>query len=162
MQKNPTLAQLKKEIQTLPAEKIIALITKLGKFNALNKQLITYELFDAETPETYISDLKVEINDALNLIKLDSWYNQKKTFKKFMKTIGNYKKIMANNEMELQMHLAIATKIYHILTHEKYDINFIIEAQLFKSIALIKKLIDTLHQDLQYDYLKQYKKLVNH
>ena len=67
--KAATLIQIKKELETISPQKLMALSLRLIKYKTENKELISYLLFDEDDQATYISDIKYEITEILNPIK---------------------------------------------------------------------------------------------
>ena len=60
--KTATVKQLKDELKHNSSEELINLCLRLSRFKKENKELLTYLLFEAHDEDTYIENVKLEID----------------------------------------------------------------------------------------------------
>jgi len=155
--KAATVNELKLELVNLPAPKLVELCLRLAKFKKENKELLTYLLFEAFDEEAYVQNVKKEVDEQFEDMNRDSLYFVKKSLRKILRSINKYIRYTAstNAEVSLLLHFCATLKGSGIPIKRNQVIANIYENQLKK----IAKAIATMHEDLQYDYLKELKLL---
>jgi hypothetical protein len=148
-----SLAQLKKELQTLPQPQLVELLVRLGKYKKENKELLHYLLFEAHDEQTYINTIKVEVEQQFKEINLTTVYFGKKTIRKILRGINKHIKYSGKPEttVELLIHFL---REFRKLPRSFYQSTVLVNmyaAQLKK----IEKELGKLHEDIQYDYRKE-------
>ncbi len=78
-----TLAQLKKELQTLPQPQLVELCVRLAKYKKENKELVHYLLFEATDEQAFIKQVKQEITEQFKEVNTSHVYYAKKPFVKY-------------------------------------------------------------------------------
>ena len=151
--KTATIQELKQELQENSQQKLLALCLRLAKFKKENKELLTYLLFEAHDEEAYIASVKLLIDEGYTELPKANAYLTKKTLRKILRITNKYIKYTGSKQAEA------ALLIYFCQKMKKLD------AQIKKSNVLhnlyllqIKKIntaLDTLHEDLQYDYRRE-------
>jgi hypothetical protein len=114
-------------------------------------------LFESHDEQGYIEGVKKEICEQFTEINQSNLYFAKKSIRKILRTTGKYIKYTASKEMEIELllHFCNTLKASGIPFHNSTALHNLYLAQLKK----IGKTISTLHDDLQYDYLKMLKEL---
>lgn len=155
--KSASVNEIKQELTALKQPAVAELCLRLAKFKKENKELLTYLLFEAHDEETYIKGIKNEINELFDTINLSHLYFAKKTLRKIIRIINKYCRYSGNKqtEIELRIYFCQKLKISGIPFHRNTVTNNIFDSQLKK----INTILATLHEDLQYDYLKEIKTL---
>jgi hypothetical protein len=155
--KAATVSELKAELVNAPAPQLVELCLRLAKFKKENKELLTYLLFESFDEEAYISNIKKEVEEQFEEMNRDSLYFVKKSLRKVLRTINKYIRYTAstNAEVSLLLHFCTTLKTSGIPIKRNQVIENIYHNQLKK----IAKAISTMHEDLQYDYLKELKAL---
>jgi glycine cleavage system regulatory protein len=150
--KTATIAQLKQELQTLPVEQVLELCMRLAKSKKENKELLAFLLFDAYDLPGYISEIKTEMDAAFENVNRLSLYFAKKTLRKILKDTNKYIKHASSPtvELELLIHFCILLKDTGLLQYKATAISNLYQQQLKK----IDKAMNSLHEDLQYEYRK--------
>jgi hypothetical protein len=155
--KAASLKEIKIELESLPANELIALTLRLGKFKKENKELLTYLLFEATDDQEYISAVKTEIDLQLLNLNSSNFFLVKKTIRKVIRTANKFIRYSGNEQTQIQILMHVCDQL------KQTGLNFNKSVALANIYAgLVKKInagIDTLHEDLQYDYLKQVEKL---
>jgi hypothetical protein len=150
--KSNSLAQLKKELQTLPPTQLVDTLLRLGKFKKENKELLHYLLFEEADEENYIKNIKEEISLDINAINYSNVYYAKKSIRKILRSINKYIKYSGKPQtsIELLLHFIEEFQGMPIAVERSLALSNLYDAQIKK----INKEISKLHEDLQYDYQK--------
>lgn len=151
--KAATVHELKDELKHRSAAQLVELCNRLARFKKENKELLTYLLFEAHDEEGYKRSVKEEIDFQFSEIQKDnSLYLQKKSVRKVLRTTNKYARYSGNKttEIELLLHFCTQLKQSGIKIHNSTALGNLYESQLKK----INKLLPSVHEDLQYDYLK--------
>ncbi|MFT3705608.1 MAG: hypothetical protein QM802_24775 [Agriterribacter sp.] len=155
--KTASLNEVKDELQSLPPAQVLTICLRLAKFKKENKELLTYLLFEAHDLWGYIKTVKQEIDLLFTEVNKSNLYFAKKTIRKILRTTNKYIRYTGSKqaETELLMHFCIALQASGIPIKKNVAL-----ANLFANqIKKIEKSISTLHEDLQYDYLKVFKQI---
>lgn len=150
--KASTVHEIKQELAGRKPAQLVELCLRLARFKKENKELLTYLLFEAGDEEAYIRSVKREIDELFTTINLSHLYFAKKTLRKIVRVINKYARYSSNKqtEIELRLHFCARLKTSGIPFTRNTVVTNIYEGQLKK----IRALLATLHEDLQYDYLK--------
>ncbi|GGK28337.1 hypothetical protein GCM10007962_23260 [Yeosuana aromativorans] len=145
-----SVATIKKELQHLPSEELTELCLRLSKFKKENKELLTYLLFESHDETGYIETVKQEVDEQFELININSYFYIKKSVRKILRSIKKFARYSLKKETEVELLLYFCQKLIHFKPSIKHNVTLtnIYERQ----ILLIKKIVSTLHEDLQYDY----------
>ena len=155
--KSATIHELKQEMSQLKPAELSALCLRLARFKKENKELLTYLLFEAHDEDGYIAAVKKEIDEQFETINLSHLYFVKKSLRKILRGINKHIRYTGSKQAEVEWLLYFCTLIADsgIPVQKNTVINNIFNSQLKKLFAAI----DTLHEDLQYDYIRQAEKL---
>ena len=150
--KAATVHEIKQELLTLKPAAITELCLRLARFKKENKELLTYLLFEAHNEPAYIQSVKEEMDELFAGINKSQLYFAKKSLRKIIRIINKYCRYSGakQTEVELRLYFCITLKESGIPLYNTI-INNIYQSQLKKVITVL----DTLHEDLQYDYRKQ-------
>ena len=152
-----TINEIKQELTITNPAILLNLCLKLAKFKKDNKELLTYLLFEAHDEPAFIEQAKVEIDALFATINFSNIYFIKKTLRKIIRTTSKFIRLTGSKQIEVELLLHFCKKLVNndIPINKSTVLNNIYQTQLKK----IAQLITTLHEDLQYDYLKQFNKL---
>ena len=155
--KAATINELKLELQNITPVKITELCLRLARFKKENKELLTYLLFEAHDTTAYIENVKAAMDNQFEDINKSNVYFIKKTLRKILRTANKYSRYsgLANVEIELLLYFCTRMKELNIPINKNPVLINIYNNQLKK----ITKTVATLHEDLQYDYLREINRL---
>ena len=155
--KAATISEIKHELTQTNPSILIDLCLKLAKFKKDNKELLTYLLFEAHDEVAFIDQVKLEIESQFETINFSNIYFIKKSLRKILRTTSKFIRLTGSKQVEVELLLYFCKTliIKDIPITKSSVLNNIYQLQLKK----ISQLISTLHEDLQYDYLKQYNQL---
>jgi hypothetical protein len=151
--KAATVHEIKQELSNIKQSELTALCLRLAKFKKENKELLTYLLFEAHDEKEFITGVKKEIDELFAEINQSQLYFAKKSLRKIVRIINKYCRYSDSKETEVELHLhfCIVLKGSSIPIKQNTVISNLYQSELKKINAVIK----TLHEDLQYDYLKE-------
>ncbi|WP_298366825.1 hypothetical protein [uncultured Lutibacter sp.] len=148
--KAATVKELKNELSYLSNTDLMELVLRLSKFKKENKELLTYLLYEASNEELYISNIKEEVKNMFSEINTSSYYFIKKSVRKILRIIKTYIRYSKKKETEVELLLFFCNQLKNLKPSIYKNVQLL---NIFKrQIALIEKIIGTLHEDLQYDY----------
>ena len=156
--KAATIHEIKQELSAVKPAELVELSLRLARFKKENKELLTYLLFEAHDEQGYISSIKKEIDELFETINLSHLYFAKKTLRKIVRVINKYCRYSGNKQTEIELRIWFCQKLKAsgIPFHRNTVISNLYQSQLKK----INAILSTLHEDLQYDYLKELKPLM--
>lgn len=151
-----SVAEIRKELKHRHPEELMEFCLRLSKFKKENKELLTYLLFEAHDEAGYIAAVKTEIDAQFKTINTNSYFYIKKSVRKILRNTKTYARYSLKKETEVELLLHFCT----MLQEFKPSIyqNTTLTAIYNRQILLIKKLVATLHDDLQFDYHRELEK----
>lgn len=145
-----SVVTIKKELQHRSSEELIELCLRLSKFKKENKELLTYLLFESHDETGYIETVKVHIDEQFELINTNSYFYIKKSVRKILRNIKKFARYSLKKETEVELLLYFCQNLKNFKPSIKHNVTL---TNIFeRQILLIKKIVSTLHEDLQYDY----------
>lgn len=155
--KAATVSEIKTELANLQANELVDICIRLAKFKKENKELLTYLLFEAFDAEAYVDLVKADMVRQFDEINMASVYFIKKSLRKILRVTGKYIRFTGSADAEIRLLLFYCSQVKAraIPLETSPVISNLYQNQLKK----INKIILTLHEDLQYDYVKELKLL---
>ena len=146
----PSLSDLKKELTYLPEKELISLITELAKFSKDNKAFLYFKLNESNQPNLFVDSAKEEIDEAFQIASTKNYHVAKKALQGIRRKLNKALKLSKNkaDQAEVIIYFCEMTKKYGFLSFRHPVISNLYQVQIGKA----KKLISTLHEDLQSDY----------
>ena len=155
--KASTVNEIKHELMNMPAAELTELCLRLARFKKENKELLTYLLFEAHDEQFYIVSVKKEMGNQFDDINKSNLYFAKKSIRKILRTVNKYIRYTGSKQVEIEL------LIYFCALLNQSGIEFAKSPALVNlynnQIKKISASVKTLHEDLQYDYLKELKEL---
>jgi hypothetical protein len=151
--KAASVNEIKQELQALQSDKLVELCLRLARFKKENKELLTYLLFEAHNQTDYISSVKKEMDSQFTSVNQSNVYFAKKTIRKVLRTANKFIRYSSSAvvETELLLHFCFLLQSLGPSFMRNTIIKNMYQAQLKK----INKSVNGMHEDLQYDYIKQ-------
>ncbi len=155
--KTAGISELKEELQHRQAKEITELCLRLARFKKENKELLTYMLFESHNPEAYTESIKENISEAFKEVNTTNLYFTKKNLRRILRQANKHIKYTSSKQTEavVLIHFCSQLKTSGISLQKSTALNNIYLQQIKK----IKAAIAALHEDLQYDLLKEIKDL---
>jgi hypothetical protein len=155
--KTTVISQLRQEMKNRSSKELMEICLKLARFKKENKELLNYLLFEVQDERNYIETIKAEIDRQFGEINKTHIYFAKKSIRKIVRSTNKYIRFSGNKqtEVELLLHFCKRLKDSGIPMNESISLANI----YFGQIQKIKKLMRSLHEDLQFDYGEELKSL---
>ena len=150
--KPATVHEIKQELINLSPSALSELCLRLAKFKKENKELLTYLLFEASDPAAYVENVRKEIDLGFEELPKPNLYLTKKTLRKILRATAKEIRYMGSPQAEVELLTYFLSRIRAsgIPIHKSAVLENLYRQQLKKILGVIA----TLHEDLQYDYLK--------
>jgi hypothetical protein len=155
-----SLNEIKKELETLHPSVLLKICVQLVKYKKENKELINYLLFESDNEETYINTIKQGIDEEFDIIKKSNLYIAKKQIRKSLRNTNKFIKYSGDKRTEVELRIYFCLKLRKLPS--SYLKQAAIAAILVRQVTLTRKAIDTLHEDLQFDYGEELKKVTDY
>ena len=155
--KASSVHEIKQELKERDKKELVEICLRLAKYKKENKELIDFILFQSQNLEDYIDQVKAEIDEGFSQMNTTNLYFAKKTIRKVLRIANKYIRYSGSKsaEAEILMHYLTNFKGIKLPWQKTKATKNIYDAQLKK----IKAAIATMHEDLQWDYLKQVERL---
>ncbi|WP_435263131.1 hypothetical protein [Tenacibaculum sp. nBUS_03] len=145
-----TIKILKDELEHKSSKELLELCLKLARFKKENKELLTYLMFEANNEEQYRESVKKEIDILFNEVNTKSYFYIRKSVRKILTSTKKYIRYSKNKETEIELLLYFCLKLKKIKPSIKKSPR--IQNVLITQVRLIRKGIEKVHEDLQFDY----------
>jgi hypothetical protein len=152
-----TVKEIKTELSSRPPKELVELCLSLAKFKKENKELLTYLLYEAENEEAFIAGVKNEIDQLFTEVNRESIYLAKKTIRKILRITKKYIRYSKKPETDISLRIHFCSRMWAM---RSYILRSGAMEKLYeRERESIKKTIGTLHEDLQYDFIRDLEKL---
>ena len=155
--KAATINDLKQELLNTPPAKVTELCLRLARFKKENKELLTFLLFEADDITAYIGNVKNEMDIHFETVNKSNVYFVKKTLRKILRITNKFIRYSGNASVETELLIYFCTILKQL--GPTINNNPVIANIYNNQIKKIQKSIASMHEDLQYDYLKDIKQL---
>ena len=155
--KSASIQEIKLELKSLSPSRLSELCLRLAKFKKDNKELLTYLLFESDDEASYIASVKKEIDDGFTELPKPNLYLTKKSLRKVLRITAKQIRYTASPQAEVELLTYFCRKLQdsRIPLRDSPVLTNLYNQQLKK----IRSVIATLHEDLQFDFLKGLKGL---
>lgn len=155
--KAASVNEIKQELKEKNKDELIALCLRLARFKKENKELLDYLLFNGHDEQSYITEVKNEIDEGFNALNTSSVFLAKKTLRKVLRLSNKYIRYTGSKtvEVEVLVHYLDNFIAMKLPWRKTKILKNIYEAQMKK----IRTSIAAMHEDIQYDYLKDLQKI---
>lgn len=155
--KTATVNELKMELAQTQQSGLVDLCVRLARFKKENKELLTYLLFEASDETVYVENVKNEILEQFEAINISSLYFVKKSLRKILRVTARYIRYTGSREVEIKLLLYFC----HLVKNASfaYQDSLVLFNMYQQQLKNIRTAMASLHEDLQYEYLKELEKL---
>jgi len=155
--KTASISEIKQELTNASSKELLELCLRVIKYKKENKELLTFLLFEAHDLPSYIESIKKEMDEQFALINQSTLYLAKKSLRKILRTTNKYIKYTASKEAEVELLIYFCNKIKDSGIRIKKSVAL---TNLYNNqVKKIKAVVETLHEDLQYDYNREIEQL---
>jgi hypothetical protein len=157
MMKPASVSEIKKKLKETDKTALIEICQRLARFKKENKELLTYLLFEEDDLPGYIKTVKEEIDEGFLQVNTSNVYFAKKTIRKVLRIANKHIRYTNSKiaEVEILLHYLTNFKGMNLNWQKSTALINLYKAQLKK----IDAAISTMHDDLQYDYRREWNRL---
>jgi hypothetical protein len=155
--KSASIQEIKQELKSIPSFQLAELCLRLAKFKKDNKELLTYLLFESDDEAAYIVNVKKEIDEGFSELPKPNLYLTKKSLRKVLRITTKQIRYAGSPQVEVEALTYFCRKLHDsgIPLKDSPVLTNLYRQQLKK----VRAVIATLHEDLQYDFLRALKGL---
>lgn len=157
--KAASVKQIKEELLKRSPNELVNICLRLSKFKKENKELITYLLFDAADEQGYVKEVVQTLVGEFETVNIKSLYIAKKNLRRIVRMVNRFIKYSDDPETPVQILMALCIEM------KKLPLNFSRSASLANIVSATRnrllKHIELLHEDLQYEYKREFQKLID-
>lgn len=155
--KSASVKELKTELQDRSPKEVMELCLRLSRFKKENKELLTYLLFESSDEQMYVESVKEEIDNRFELVNTKSPYFTKKSIRSILNLTNKYIRYSQNKETEIELLIYFLQKLKAF--RPSIRSNRKVQTIYDRLVATCNKKITLLHEDLQYDYIRELENL---
>ena len=152
--KAASLNEVQKELTTLTPKRLLEICTRLAKYKKENKELLTYLLFEAHDEEKFIQSVIGMVDVQFLEMNKSNLYLAKKSLRKILRLINKFARYSGIKQTELELRIYYCSKIKSSGISVKK--NKVLSNLYDNQVKKIESTLAKLHEDLQYDYRKQF------
>ncbi|MEM0518737.1 MULTISPECIES: hypothetical protein [Aequorivita] len=155
--KAASLKEIKTELNHRSTQELLELCLRLSKFKKENKELLTYLLFESANEEGFVLSIKEKVDADFENINTKTYFYIKKSVRKILRELKKFIRYSQKKETEVELLLYFCEKLKDFQPSIKRNTTL---TNLYnRQIDYISKKVETLHEDLQYDYKLELEKL---
>lgn len=148
-----SVKEISGELQNLSPKELRDLCLRLARFKKENKELLTYLLFEATDEAGYIESVKQEIDLQFGKVNRKSYYFIKKGLRRILLNTRKFIRYSQNKKTEIDLLIYYCVKLKKF--NPSIQRNIALRNLYIKQVAEIREKLGSLHEDLQYDYVKE-------
>lgn len=156
--KPESISTIKSELLQLPPDKLVDYCIRLGKYKVENKEFLNYMIFQSHDQENYIAEVKKELDLQFKNLNKSKIFLAKKTIRKALKTTRKYIKFSDEKTTELELLIYFCHKLKTSGLTLRYGT--VLGNLYIRQIEQVKKVLNSLHEDLQLDYETEVSKIL--
>lgn len=148
-----SVKEIKSGLEQLSHKELVEACLRLVKFKKENKELLSYLLFEEADEAGYVNNVKTALEPVFDDVNRTNVYFAKKTLRKIIRLANRYIRYSKVPTTEPEVLLYVLEKMLDLNLNLKKSTA--LENIYLSAVKKIKKSVDALHEDLQYDYLRQ-------
>lgn len=154
--KTASVNELKNELLLLDQKTVVDLCVRLARFKKENKELLTYLMYESHDLDSYLLEVKAEMDRQFAAMNRSNLYLTKKSLRAILRSNGKFTRYIGKKEAEIEI------LTYFISCIRKNEIPIYASTKLSNlyttQLEKIRKVISELDEDLQYDYRRELEK----
>lgn len=148
-----TVKELRAALSLRSPKELTQLCLRLSTFKKDNKELLTYLLFEAADEAGYIESVKGEIDQQLEAVNRTSYYTIRKGIRKTLQQLKKYIRYSKQKETEVELLIFFCRRLQEFSPPIQRSTR--LQNVYDRQLAMVKKKLSALHEDLQYDYQQE-------
>lgn len=158
LMKSASSKDIKSELEQLDHAELSAICLRLARFKMENKELLTYLLFQAQDETGFVLDCKDAIKDAFDGINDSNLYLLKKSIRKIIRHTEKKVRYSGKDSTAAELYLELLLYMNKYETQMKQSV--VIRNMYLSLSKKLRKIVDGMHEDLQYDFTKSMRSVV--
>lgn len=145
-----SLPKIRKELNHLPPDELVAIVNRLVKYKKENKELLDYLLFRSADELSFIAEVKGMVEVEFETINRQNLFWARKSIRRILRLVNKYSRYSGKPEtdIELRAHFCITLRDSGIpLSHSAALSNL-----YDREVQRVEKAIGKLHEDIRFDY----------
>lgn len=155
--KAASVKEIKSALENLTTPELVDLCLRLVKFRKENKELATYVLMEETDEPAYVISVRENLDLLFGDVHKTNPYYAKKTLRKIVREANKFIRYSNQESTGVDILLFVAERMRPLYLGMKKSAA--LENIYLGVVKKIKKLTAGLHEDLQYDYLRQLNKI---
>ncbi|NEW81578.1 MAG: hypothetical protein GZ094_04330 [Mariniphaga sp.] len=151
-----SLAELRRALRNVPSGDLAELCIRLARYKKENKELLSYLLFEVDDEPEYIKGVIAEIDQHFRELTRTTPYMTKKGIRKALTFTNQKIRYSGQKRTEVELLIYFCKKFKKEISFRN---NLTLKNIYLRQIQKIKKTLATLHEDLQFDFGDEVKKL---
>ena len=148
--KAASIRDIKNELSSHTNQELQELCLRLGRFKKENKELLTYLLFDSFDEDSYVASIKNYMDESFETINTASFFYIRKSVRKILRNIKKFIRYSPKKETEVELLLYFCEKLRDFKPSIKRSSQL---RNLYnRQLVLAKKVLQDLHEDLQFEF----------
>ena len=152
------LQEIKKELLQLDGKQTAALCLRMARYKKENKELLAYLLFDADNELAFADSFKQDIGLMMSQTPALS-YQAVKVLRKILRLTNKYIKFTASKQVEVELLMSFCRNYLEYV--DRKTAHKPLRMIMVKQLEKAKKAINKLHEDLQFDYNREFDILID-
>lgn len=151
--KAASIQEIKQELLSLSPSRLTGICLRLARFKKDNKELLTWLLFEATDEMAFIVSVKKEIDLEFEGLPKPNLYLTKKSLRKVLRSTAKQIRYTGSPQAEVELLSYFLRKLQN--SGIPYRDSPVLVNLYRQQLKKIRSVIDGLHEDLQYDYLRE-------
>lgn len=141
-------------MQHLSPPQLMELCLRLARYKKENKELLHYLLFEAHNEDGFVASINKEVEQLFNEVNTSHIYYAKKSIRKILRNVNKHIRYSGEAKTAVELLIAFLSQIRkrHTLLAQSTQLTNLYIGQLKK----LRKEMDKLHEDIRYDYEKDW------
>ena len=149
--------EIRQELEAQSPKELINIIQRLARFKKENKELLTFLLFEAHDLDGHLAAVREELLTSMLDIQPERIYLAKKTVRKTLRIANKHIRLIGSKAAEAEIRLHVCRLLQQ--SGMPIERNPVLQRIFQTQMRSARKAIDTLHEDLQWELLREADKI---
>jgi hypothetical protein len=152
-----SITDIKSALRNYEEKELAELVLRLARYKKDNKELLSFLIFHSDDLPAYLKEVKEEMDEGFADMNKSSVYLAKKTIRKVLRITNKHVRYTGSKEAEIELllHFCLSLKGSKLPLNKSAVLMNLYNGQIKK----IRAAIAGLHEDLQYEYLRELERL---
>lgn len=151
--------EIRKTLLNMEPREITDVVMRMLRYKKDNKELASYLLYNSSDEQAFVDEITEEINASFAELKYEGAYKYTKQIRKIIRLANKPIRYSGLPSTQVEVLLCILENLKPILSG-KHGSN-VLSGIYMRQVDIVAKAMDKLHEDIRYDYVKQFERLRN-